>query len=555
MNSQRDFLIISLLIVSLIIWQIWQTDQQIQQKNIDNKNNYQELTINKNHVYNTTNNNNTHNNKIIIIQTDVLLLKINTYGGDIEEAYLLNYSEKLNSKKPFHLLQTSKEFTYQAKSGLIHPNIPDGPFQIQRPLYTTNNNQNNRYILKNNQKTIHVPLYYTNNNGIKYTKTYVLNKNDFSVHVHYNINNTSAQTQTIELFGNLIQSIHYPKSRNNNNFLSLYNYRNTAYSTVNKKYQKYSFKDIKNHNLHIITEQNGWISILEQYFITAWYPTIPNNSIIFYTKYLNNDKISINFKTSPIDIPANNKHTLKTILWIGPKIQEKMALIAPNLELTIDYGWLWFISQPLFKLLQFIHHYIHNWGFAIIIITLIIRFITYPLTKAQYISIAKIRLLQPKLTKIHNQFKNDKYKYHQAIMTLYKSENVNPLGGCLPLIIQMPIFLALYYMLSSSIELRHAKFALWIHDLSSQDPLYILPIIMGITMFLIQRLSPSTSISNPMQKKIMTFMLIIFTIFFLWFPSGLVLYYIISNIITIVQQQIIYHELEKKGLTINNKNK
>ena len=231
-----------------------------------------------------------------------------------------------------------------------------------------------------------------------------------------------------------------------------------------------------------------------------------------------------------------------------------MAAIAPHLDLTVDYGWLWFISQPLFKLLKFIHSFVGNWGFSIIVITFIVRGIMYPLTKAQYTSMAKMRLLQPKLAAMRERIGDDKQRMSQEMMALYKAEKVNPLGGCLPLVIQMPIFPALYYMLMSSVELRHAPFILWIHDLSAQDPYYILPILMGITMYFIQKMSPTT-VTDPMQQKIMTFMPVIFTVFFLWFPAGLVLYYIVSNPVTILQQQLIYRGLEKRGLHSRDKKK
>ena len=240
--------------------------------------------------------------------------------------------------------------------------------------------------------------------------------------------------------------------------------------------------------------------------------------------------------------------------YSGPKVQSELKDLAVGLNQTVDYGWLWFISQPLFKLLKFIHSYLGNWGFSIIAITFIVRGIMYPLTKAQYTSMAKMRMLQPKLQAMRERIGDDKQRMSQEMMALYKAEKVNPLGGCFPLLIQMPIFLALYYMLMGSVELRHAPFILWIHDLSAQDPYYILPVLMGVTMFFIQKMSPTT-VTDPMQQKIMTFMPVIFTVFFLWFPSGLVAYYIVSNLVTIIQQQLIYRGLEKRGLHSREKKK
>ncbi|CAD83540.1 Preprotein translocase subunit YidC [Candidatus Blochmanniella floridana] len=554
MESQRSFFIIVFLIVSFILWKIWDDEHHINLLNIENNHStlqpysIQSHESNQNTPITHTNNPYSH---IITIKTDVFLLKINTYSGNIEEAYLNNYQENLNSQKPLKLLHTSKENKYQAYIDIetLNEYFTNDLNQKNKKhyLYYSNTTNQCEYILKNNENKLQFDLTYQGPNNIIYTKRYLLNRNDYSIYITYIIDNQSTYPIHIKLYGNLIQSIHSDVIQSkHNDHCPLYTYQEAAYSTDTEKYQKYNLKDIKHTNLNIHST-NGWIALLQKYFIIALLPITPKDNT-FYTTYLNNHDISIGFKSDFIHIPPGKKNELQSILWMGPKIQDNMKLVAPNLDLVIDYGWLWFISHPLFKLLQFIHTYtIDNWGISIILITVIIRLIMYPLTKAQYTSMAKIRMLQPKLISIQEEYKHDKYQYHQKTIELYKKEKVNPLGGCLPLLIQMPIFLALYYMLSESVELRHAKFAFWIKDLSDQDPYYILPIIMGITMFFIQKLSPTT-ITDPIQKKIMNIMLVIFTIFFLWFPSGLVLYYIISNIITIIQQQVIYHDLSKKGL-------
>ncbi|AKC60197.1 inner membrane protein [Blochmannia endosymbiont of Camponotus (Colobopsis) obliquus] len=552
MDSQRNFFTIALLIMSFIIWQTWQTEHNVGCNDQNNTKKTIKKEINDTQIkpYYSFDTTNPRNNNIITIKTDVLLLKINTNGGNIEDAYLLTYSEELNKKKAFHLLQISKDYIYQAESNLLIKDTTSISYNTEEKIpsiiYNTSNNQNT-YILKNNQQEMHIPLYYNDPNGIKYTKTYIINRGSFAIQINYNIHNTSHKTIKINLLGRINQSINYPKTYTPNNNLFFSTYHGAAFYTNKKKYQKYNFKDIKNKNLYIKSEKNGWIAMLQQYFVTAWIPPNQDNNNTFYTNYLNNSQATINFISDTFEVYPTQKKELKTILWIGPKIQKDLASIASHLDLTIDYGWLWFISLPLFKLLQFIYSYVNNWGFAIIIITLIIRIIMYPLTKSQYTSMTKVRKLQPQLSLIQKKFKNNKQRYHQEMISLYKKEKINPLGGCLPLLIQMPIFLALYYMLSEAIELRHAKFIFWIYDLSSQDPYYILPIIMGVTMFLIQKTSPNNIITDPIQQKIMNIILIIFTIFFLWFPSGLVLYYVISNLITIIQQKIIYNEFKKNN--------
>ncbi len=283
--------------------------------------------------------------------------------------------------------------------------------------------------------------------------------------------------------------------------------------------------------------------MIQHYFATAWIPRADNNVLSTRTT---SQYGYIQTKTSDT-IPAGTRKTLTATLWVGPKLQEQMAAVAPSLDLVVDYGWLWFIAKPLHWLLSTIQTFVGNWGLAIIMLTFIVRGAMYPLTKAQYTSMAKMRMLQPKLQEMKERIGDDRQRMSQEMMALYKREKVNPLGGCLPLVLQMPIFIALYWALMESVELRHAPFLGWIQDLSAQDPFYVLPLLMGASMFLIQKMSPTT-VTDPMQQKIMTFMPVVFTFFFLFFPSGLVLYWLVSNVVTLLQQTLIYKSLEKKGL-------
>lgn len=546
MDSQRNLLLIALLFVSFMIWQAWQVD-----------NNPQPTAQTTQQTTNTATGDKASQavpgsgqGQLITVKTDVLSLTINTRGGDIEQANLLAYPDTLGSSNTFELLETTPSFVYQAQSGLTGKNGPDNPANGDRPLFEV---PQTSFVLADGQDELRIPLTFTSKDGSVFIKTFVLKRNDYAIGVDYHVNNASAAPLELTLFGLLKQSINLPKKRDtgSNNF-ALQTYRGAAYSSDETKYKKYSFSDIEDKNLDITTK-GGWVAMLQQYFATAWIPAA-NETNTFYSAELGNGLAAIGFKGAPVVIQPGEQKQLSATLWVGPEIQNKMAEIAPHLDLTVDYGWLWFISQPLFKLLKFIHSFVGNWGFSIIVITFIVRGIMYPLTKAQYTSMAKMRLLQPKLAAMRERIGDDKQRMSQEMMALYKAEKVNPLGGCLPLIIQMPIFLALYYMLMSSVELRHAPFILWIHDLSAQDPYYILPILMGITMYFIQKMSPTT-VTDPMQQKIMTFMPVIFTVFFLWFPAGLVLYYIVSNLVTILQQQLIYRGLEKRGLHSREKKK
>jgi protein translocase subunit yidC len=478
------------------------------------------------------------------VKTDVLELTINTRGGDVEQALLLAYPKELKSSEPFQLLETTPQFIYQAQSGLTGRDGPDNPANGDRPLY---NVTSDTFVMADGQNELVIPMTYTDKAGNTFTKTFTLKKGEYAVNVGYSVQNSSEKPLELSTFGQLKQSINLPSHRDtgSSNF-ALHTFRGAAYSTPDAKYEKYKFDTIAdNENLNV-SSKGGWVAMLQQYFATAWVPR-NDGSNNFYTANLGNGVAAIGYKSQPVLVQPGQTGTLGSTLWVGPEIQDKMAAVAPHLDLTVDYGWLWFISQPLFKLLKWIHSFLGNWGFSIIVITFIVRGIMYPLTKAQYTSMAKMRMLQPKIQAMRERLGDDKQRQSQEMMALYKAEKVNPLGGCFPLLIQMPIFLALYYMLMGSVELRHAPFALWIHDLSAQDPYYILPILMGVTMFFIQKMSPTT-VTDPMQQKIMTFMPVIFTVFFLWFPSGLVLYYIVSNLVTIIQQQLIYRGLEKRGL-------
>ncbi|MGQ3905661.1 membrane protein insertase YidC [Mixta calida] len=546
MDSQRNLFLIAFLFVSFMIWQAWQTDHAPQPQQTQTTQNTTVAGDAANQGVPASG-----QGKTITVKTDVLSLNINTRGGDVEQAQLLTYPDKLGSSQPFQLLETSSAFLYQAQSGLTGRNGPDNPNNGARPLFTTTQDH---FELADNQSELRIPMTFTAENGAVYTKTFVLKRGEYAINVEYQVNNATQQPLEVAMFGQLKQTIDLPKHRDtgSNNF-ALHTFRGAAYSTSDEKYEKYKFDTIADNENLSTTTANGWVAMLQQYFATAWVPRTAGSNTL-YTSNLGNGIAAVGYKSAPVTVAPGSQQTLAATLWVGPEIQDKMAAIAPHLDLTVDYGWLWFISQPLFKLLKFLHSFIGNWGFSIIVITFIVRGIMYPLTKAQYTSMAKMRMLQPKIQAMRERLGDDKQRMSQEMMALYKSEKVNPLGGCLPLVIQMPIFLALYYMLMGSVELRHAPFALWIHDLSAQDPYYILPILMGVTMFFIQKMSPTT-VTDPMQQKIMTFMPVIFTVFFLWFPSGLVLYYIVSNLVTILQQQLIYRGLEKRGLHSRDKKK
>ncbi|QXO17383.1 MULTISPECIES: membrane protein insertase YidC [Vibrio] len=537
MDSQRNILLIALALVSFLLFQQWQVaknpaPEAVEQAQTSSSAPAPSLADEFDPVPSPTN----AAAKVITVTTDVLTLSIDTVGGDVVLAKLNKYAEELNSDKAFVLLKNTQGHQFIAQSGLIGPQGIDLSSN-SRPTYTVDGDS---FALADGQDELRIPMTYQSN-GIEYTKTFIFKRGDYAIDVTYDVANNSGDNATMGMYAHLRQNL-----LDSGGSLAMPTYRGGAYSSENTRYQKYSFDDMQDRNLAInLPNGQGWAAMIQHYFATAWIPRDAAGTNLYSRVIGNLGDIGIRIPNQTI---ANGQHQeFKATLWVGPKLQDQMAATAPNLDLVVDYGWLWFIAKPLHWLLSTIQGLVSNWGLAIICLTFIVRGAMYPLTKAQYTSMAKMRMLQPKLQEMRERIGDDRQRMSQEMMALYKKEKVNPLGGCLPIFLQMPIFIALYWALMESVELRHSPFFGWIHDLSAQDPYYILPLLMGVSMFFIQKMSPST-ITDPMQQKIMTFMPVMFTFFFLFFPSGLVLYWLVSNIVTLIQQNLIYKGLEKKGL-------
>ncbi|WP_206485927.1 membrane protein insertase YidC [Thalassotalea sp. G2M2-11] len=542
MESQRSFLFIALMVVTFLLYQQWQLDNAPvkQEQDIIAQNSATPSAATSDDFVPASSE---ANNKpvaatpatanLITVTTDVLKIKINTQGGDIVEAVLLDYETEQGSETPFTIMQNG-QFTYIAQSGLTGAQGIDRTVK-GRPIYHT---EKQDYQLAGDSPLV-IDLTYVTESGLSVIKRFTFEKSNYQVSLDYIIDNQSSSTASVELYAQLKQSSIVDKEASG----LLPTYRGAAYSTQDERYEKYDFDDIADANLNVATK-GGWVAMLQHYFVASWIPA-QNEVNQLYTSYTRNHEAVIGFKAPAILIEPNQQATASTSLYVGPKDQENLGEIADGLELTVDFGFLFMISQPLHWLLLQIQALVVNWGIAIIIITIIVKGLMYPLTKAQYSSMAKMRELQPKMTQLKERFGDDRQKMSQAMMELYRKEKVNPAGGCLPLLIQMPIFLALYWVFLESVELRHATFGLWLQDLSSKDPYYILPILMGISMYIMQKMQPMT-IQDPMQQKIMQYMPVMFTVFFFWFPSGLVLYWLVSNVISIIQMKIIFSALEKQ---------
>ncbi|KHA59887.1 membrane protein insertase [Vibrio variabilis] len=536
MDSQRNILLIALALVSFLLFQQWQVAKNPTPQPVEQAQSSSTLPAPSFADELDPAPGQQASAKTITVTTDALTLSIDTVGGDVIHADLNQYSAEMDSADAFVLLKNEPGHQFIAQSGLVGPQGIDLS-STNRPAYAVSTDS---FTLADGQDELHVPMTYAAN-GLEYTKTFILKRGSYAIDVEYNVVNNSGNNATFGMYAHLRQNL-----LDAGGSITMPTYRGGAYSTEDTRYKKYSFEDMQDRNLSLnLPDGQGWAAMIQHYFASAWIPrNEPGTNL--YTRVIGNLG-DIGVRMPNKTIATGDSAQMTATLWVGPKLQDQMAEVAPNLDLVVDYGWLWFIAKPLHSLLSFIQSFVGNWGVAIICLTFIVRGAMYPLTKAQYTSMAKMRMLQPKLQAMRERIGDDRQRMSQEMMELYKKEKVNPLGGCLPLILQMPIFIALYWALMESVELRHSPFFGWIHDLSAQDPYYILPLLMGASMFLIQKMSPTT-VTDPMQQKIMTFMPVMFTFFFLFFPSGLVLYWLVSNIVTLIQQTLIYKALEKKGL-------
>ena len=542
MESQRTFLFIGLMLVSFLLFQEWNNDYntpkadpsattQTLKANSPESDDYVPASSDSGLPASTT----LAKRSVIDITTDVFNVKIDTKGGEFVETDLLQYEEVKGEETPFMLLGEFDGNQYFSQSGLIGLNGPDASAN-GRPTYQS---EQTSYTLTGDE--LRVPLQFTDSNGVSFTKTYVFKKGQYDVGLEYKVNNTTSAPVQVQLYTQIKRTVQEKGSMVDQNYLG------AAYGTDEEPYEKYSFSDMADKNLNINT-QGGYVAFIQHYFVSAWVP-MQDQANTLYSLITKSNAAIIGVKDEAVNVQAGSEQTLTATYYMGPKESDILEAIHTDLDLTVDYGWLWFISQPLFVLLKWLHSILGNWGVAIIAITIIVKSLMYPLTKAQYTSMAKMRALQPKMKALKEKYGDDRQKFGQATMEMYRKEKVNPMGGCFPILLQMPIFLALFYVFLESTELRHAEFVLWLTDLSAQDPYYVLPILFGLSMFVTQKLQPMT-VTDPMQQKMMTFMPVIFSVFFLWFPSGLVLYWLVSNLISIVQMLIIYRGMEKKGIKV-----
>ena len=471
--------------------------------------------------------------ELIRVKTDVLELAIDPKGGDIVQLTLPQYPRRQDRPDvPFQLFDNGGERTYLAQSGLIGSNAPDKT--SGRALW---NSDKRSYELAEGQDQLVVELTYAEG-GVNYIKRFSFERGQYDLNVDYKIDNQSGQVWNGNFYAQLKRDNSGDPS--STTATGTATYLGAAMWTADEPYKKVKMGDMDEKSLRE-TVQGGWVAWLQHYFVTAWVPAKDSSNTV-QTRKDGQGNYIIGFTGPQLSVANGASLETGATLYAGPKIQDHLKALSPGLELTVDYGILWFIAQPIFWLLQHIHSLLGNWGWSIIVLTIIIKLAFFPLSAASYKSMARMRAVSPKLQALKEQHGDDRQKMSQAMMELYKKEKINPLGGCLPILVQMPVFLALYWTLLESVEMRQAPWLLWITDLSIKDPFFILPIIMGATMFIQQQLNPTPP--DPMQAKVMKLMPIIFTFFFLWFPAGLVLYWVVNNVLSIAQQWYITRKIE-----------
>lgn len=476
--------------------------------------------------------------QLITVHTDTLEVMIDLNGGDVVGTALKSYPKTLAAPDdPFVLLERNAQRTYIAQSGIVGS---DGIDSKERATYAS---QQAFYELGANE-SLEVALTYAGpNNRLDVTKRFLFTRGSHIVTVVHDVTNTSSEAANITPFAQIKRdSTKAPAGSESS--MGMQPFLGSALTQPDQRFAKFDFEDMAEDPFKADLS-GGWVAMLQHYFVSAWVPD-PDQTYRYRTRQTQAGFNIIGYTGPAISVAPSETLSVTNRLYTGPKNQSVLSGLAPHLDLVVDYGWLWWIAQPLFWLLTFIQSIVINWGVAIILLTVLVKLAFFQLSAAGYKSMARMRKVQPRIMAIREEYANDKAKQSQAMMELYKKEKINPLGGCFPILVQMPVFIALYWVLMESVELRQAPFALWINDLSVMDPYFVLPILMGASMYYMQKLNPAPP--DPMQAKIMQWMPIVFTFFFLWFPAGLVLYWLCNNLLSMAQQYIINRRIENGAL-------
>jgi YidC/Oxa1 family membrane protein insertase len=443
----------------------------------------------------------------------------------------LRYHDPVNENKNLHLFEQTADHVYVAQSGLVGANLPN-----HKSVYTFTTNS---YTLKNNDTKLVVPMVWTDaQSGVQVTKEYIFYRDSYKIDLTYHLTNTGSLSVPLQAYYQLLRDGKTPEGESS----MVHTFTGPAIYTEAEKFTKLDFHKLdKGDQTYPKSANDGWVAMVQHHFVSAWLPA-NGAKREFYAEALGQNLYRTGVIIPEGQLKPGESTSFTVPMYAGPQEQKTLTALAPGLDFVVDYGWLTPISAPIFWALQKIHGVVGNWGWAIVILTMLIKLMFFPLSAKSYQSMAQMRGLAPKLQRLKETFGDDRQKLHQAMMDLYKTEKVNPLGGCLPVVVQIPVFIALYWALLGSVEMRQAPFIGWIHDLSTPDPYYVLPIIMGLTMILQTRLNPTPP--DPMQAKVMMIMPVAFSVFFFFFPAGLVLYWVVNNILSISQQWVITRKYE-----------
>ena len=473
---------------------------------------------------------------LVRVRSDVLEVIIDTLGGDIIEVNLLKHLTKMadDGGKPFQLLNRTANSVYIAQSGLVGPNGTDT--RAGRPQFSTSSNA---YNFNDGSELLNVDLSFYQE-GVLLVKRFTFSRTGYDIAVEYQINNGTSLDWNATFYGQIKRDSHEPPVSS----AGVRPYLGAALREEEKNFAKHDFSDMEEKTVEgsIV---GGWVAMVQHYFISAWIPPAGDQNQYSLRKLPSKDVYLMGFTGQPLTVLAGDSGRYVAQFYVGPKDQTKLAELAEYLDLTVDYGFLWMLAKPIFFVMKWIHGVIGNWGWSIILLTLAIKILLYPLSATSLKSMAKMRNLQPEMARLKELYGDDRQKMSQELMGLYKKEKVNPAGGCFPMLLQMPVFLSLYWVLLESVEIRHAPWIFWIQDLSAKDPYFILPLVMGGSMLLMQKMQPMPT--DPMQAKVMQIMPIAFTFFFMVFPAGLVLYWTINNLLSMAQQWYVNRQLLSSG--------
>lgn len=490
--------------------------------------------------------------RLIRVSTDVFQLEIDRLGGDIVRVALPQYPLHAETPdQPFLLMQRDSSHKYIAQSGLIGPNGTDTA--EGRPVWLA---EQASYRLDERDNELNVDLTLQQAAGVTLVKRFTFERGSYLVRISHIVRNSGDQTWQGALYGQVRRDSGADPSGSKAGFVPMPTYLGAAYWASDKPYNKLPFGDIKEESLKT-AQDAGWIAMIQHYFLSAWIPDRLQKHTYSATWLSASDEYLLRFVSPVVSVAPGTEQVLYSEFYAGPKQQDVLESISPGLNMTVDYGWLWFISQPIFAVLIFLQSGqitlfgnsfdlgvgVGNWGVAIILLTLLLKALFFKLSASSYRSMAKMRKVAPEMTRIREQYKNDRQKQQMETMKLFQEQKINPLGGCLPVLVQMPVFIALYYVLLESVELRQATF-LYLNDLSIMDPWFILPLLMGASMWFQMRLNPAPA--DPTQAQVMKWMPVIFSVFMLWMPSGLVLYWLTNNLLSIAQQWVITRKIENE---------